>query len=75
MGVTELCAVSLRFTAIIENRSVNFEIHSITLYLVVLVMFARIQQQRIASPWHITLAHEKYINSQLLETSGIANLD
>ena len=43
---------------IIVKRSVNFEIHTITLYLVVLVMFARIQQQRIASPCRITLAHK-----------------
>ena len=48
---------------IIVKRSTNFEIHTITLYLVVLFMFARTQQQRVASPCRITLAHEKYIHS------------
>jgi len=43
---------------IIVKRSTNFEIHTITLYLVVLFMFARTQQQRAASPCRITLAHK-----------------
>ena len=41
----------------------NFEIHTIILYLVVLVRFAWVLQQMAALPWYITLAHEKYIHS------------
>ena len=48
---------------IIVNRDVNFEIHTIILYLVVLVMCAWVLQQMAALPWYITLAHEKYIHS------------